>query len=133
MKRFFGLFNISIVIIVLCLIIVPPALAQSGQPPAPTDLTSLLTWLTSSGGAVILLAWAASWYLEGLAWWQKITSQNRSLIILGGALVLGLASVWVQTQPGLIAALDPYFKAAMAIIGVWIVTQAAHKTDPAAQ
>jgi len=122
-----------IVVLVLCFLVVPPALAASSavDSPGPTDLSSLLIWLTSSGGAVILLAWAASWYLEGLTWWQKLTSQNRSLIILVGALVLGLLSVWVQTQPALIVTLDPYFKAAMGIISVWIVTQTAHKLDPA--
>lgn len=133
MKLFIRFFMIIVAIVALCLIIAPPALAQGPEPPLPTDLGSLLNWLTSSGGAAILLGWAAAWYLEPLAWWQKLKSQNRQLIILGGSLILGLFSIWVQTQPGLIAALNPYFTAAIAIITVWIATQIAHKTDPAAR
>jgi hypothetical protein len=134
-KLFTGFFLLSLIVILISAFTFP-VFAQAGDSPGaaptPTDFSSLLSWLTTSGGAVMLLAWAASWYLERLAWWQKIQPENRSLIILLGALFLGLPSVWLQTRPDLVLLLNPYFKAAMAIISVWLVTQAAHKVDPAA-
>lgn len=94
-----------------------------------SDLNSLVLWLTTSGGAVILVGWAAAWYLEPLAWWKKIGGNNRLLIILGMSLVLGILSTWVQTQPALIEALAPYFRTVIAIVGVWLTTQVAHRLD----
>lgn len=92
-------------------------------------LTDLLNWLTSEGGALILVAWAISWGLEGWARWEVLSSKVKSLAILGVAVVLGCLAVWLQSQPALVARLSPYGRLLITIVSMWLTTQTAHRLD----
>lgn len=95
------------------------------------DLNELFTWLIGGGGAFFVVAWAASWYLEGLPWWQNLPSKSRSGIILIASLLLGLAATYVASlPPELLKAVEPYIKTILIIVGVWLTTQTAHKVNP---
>jgi hypothetical protein len=97
-------------------------------------LTDFLSWLTGTGGgAFILVAWAVSWGLEGLPWWDTLTSKLKQLIILGTAVVLGLLGVWLNSMPAVVAVIEPYFRVVMYVVLAWLSTQVAHKLDPKAK
>lgn len=97
----------------------------------PNNFTSLINWLTGAGGALILVAWATSWGLEGWAKWAQLDSRLKSLIILVASLVIGLAAVWASTwSSDFVGKIEPYVKATLAIIAAWLATQTAHRLNP---
>ena len=96
----------------------------------PTSFNEFLAWLISpAGGAFFVTFWALSWLLEDVDKWNKLTSKARQLIILGIAIVVGLAVVWLQTMPELVATIAPYVQAIVFIITAWVTSQFAHKLD----
>lgn len=93
--------------------------------------SDLLAFLTGAGGATLLVAWAASWALSGMAWWEKLDSRAKSLGILGIALLLGVLATYVQSlPPEQLALIEPYMQTVIAVVGVWLATQVAHKVNP---
>lgn len=95
------------------------------------NLKELLDFVTGlDGGAFIIVSWGFAWAMENFEGWQKLTSKARSLIVLAVSLILGLGTVWLQTQPELVAAAEPYAQTAIYIILAWLGTQLAHKVDP---
>ena len=88
----------------------------------------LLAFLAGPG-AVAVVVWFSSWALEELAWWQKLTSKARSLAILGGSIVLGVLATWLQSQPQIVAALEPYITPVISAIGVWLTSQIVHRAN----
>lgn len=94
------------------------------------SIFDFLDYLTSpQGGALIIVAWAASWFLEPLDWWQSLQSRTRQTIILVVAAVLGLIAVVSAQYPDALAALDPYFRAIADIALAWLATQTAHRLN----
>ena len=90
----------------------------------------ILDWLTSvEGGAFIVVSWGLSWALEGITWWDGLTSKLRSLIILVVSILLGLLTVWFKTMPGVLATVEPYANTVVYIVLAWLATQVAHKGD----
>ncbi len=95
-------------------------------------LDQLLHWLFESGGGVILVAWAAAWGLEGLGFWEQLSGRVKSLSILGLSVILGLLSVWVHGWPAeRLALVEPYARAVIACVAVWLTTQTGHKLNQA--
>jgi|DewCreStandDraft_5_1066085.scaffolds.fasta_scaffold52032_2 hypothetical protein len=90
----------------------------------------LLNWLTAEGGALILIAWATSWALEGWTVWENLPSKSKSLAILVVACLLGVFAVWMQSQPRLVEAIAPFARVVIAIVGMWLTTQTAHRLNP---
>lgn len=94
------------------------------------SIFDFINYLTSpQGGALIVVAWAASWFLEPLAWWQSLQSRTRQTVILIVAGVLGLIAVASSQYPDALTALDPYFRAIANIALAWLATQAAHRLN----
>ena len=90
-----------------------------------------LSWLAApDGGAVLIVVWFVSWFLEPLPQWQRLESRYRASIILAVAVVLGLFAVWMQTNPNVVAAIEPYFRAAYNVVLVWLGSQVAHRFNP---
>lgn len=95
------------------------------------EFTNVLDWITSpDGGAFIIIAAALSWAFEDMKWWQDLTGKLKALIILGASILLGLLTVFLQSQPDVVAAIEPYANVVVYIVGAWIVTQGFHKVDP---
>ena len=93
------------------------------------DWNEVIGWL-ATGGAVAVTAWFSSWFLEGLGWWGRLTSQVRSLVILGVALLIGLLATWVRLQPQeLLAKYAPYANMVVLTVIAWLGTQVAHRVD----
>jgi len=93
------------------------------------DWNEVIGWLVT-GGAVAVTAWFTSWFLEGLGWWGRLTSQVKSLVILGAALSIGLLATWVQLQPPeALAKYAPYANMVVMTVIAWLGTQVAHKAD----
>lgn len=93
-------------------------------------IQDLLNWLTAEGGALIMIAWATSWALEGWPVWENLPSKSKSLAILVVACLLGICAVWLQSQPGLVEAIAPFARVVIAIVGMWLTTQTAHRLNP---
>ena len=89
---------------------------------------NVIAWFVSpDGGAFIAVTWAASWALEDVAAWHKLSSRVRSLAILGVAIVLGLGAKALQQNPQIVAAIEPYATTATYIVLAWLATQLGHK------
>lgn len=89
-----------------------------------------LTWLISGGGAAVAL----SFVLERLAWFQAQPKQTKEYVVLGGTIVVGLAAYgYITLVPAEVrAAVDPWFVVLAGLVSPWVVSQLAHKADPAA-
>ena len=93
------------------------------------DWSEVIGWL-ATGGAVAAVAWFASWFLEGFAWWEKVGSQAKSLVILAIALLIGLAATWVRLQPlEVVSPFIPYANMAVLTVVAWLGSQVAHRAD----
>lgn len=92
-------------------------------------MTELLTWL-AAGGAVAVVSWFASWFLESLGAWQSQAREVKQGLILLGALVIGLVAVWVAHLPAeVLEAARPYIEAGIAVCAAWLSSQVAHKLN----
>ena len=93
------------------------------------DWSEVVQWL-ATGGAVALVAWFVSWFLEGFAWWCKLPSQVKSLAILSVVILVGMLATWVQLQPpDRLAPYIPYANMAVLTVIAWLGTQVAHRAD----
>jgi hypothetical protein len=93
------------------------------------DWSEVVSWL-ATGGAVAVVAWFCSWFLEGFGWWSRLESHVKSLAILLIALLIGLLATWIRLQPA--EALEkyvPYANMAVLTIVAWLGTQVAHRVD----
>ena len=88
----------------------------------------MLTYL-ATGGSVVVVSWFVSWALEKQAWWRSITSELRSLVILGISLLIGVGATWLAMQPDVLGIVRPYATGALLVITSWLGTQTAHKLD----
>lgn len=96
----------------------------------PKSFTELLAWLTGAGGAFLLIAWAAAWGLEGWSTWDRFTSKAKSAIILALSMALALLAAWVQSWSAeTLSAIEPFARAVMVTVGMWLATQTAHRLD----
>lgn len=94
-----------------------------------TDVNEVLKWLAGAG-SIAVVSWAVSWFLEGTAWWEGISSKLRGLIILLVSVLLGIGATWVLSlPPETLAPIMPYLTTALLIIGSWLGTQVAHRAD----
>jgi hypothetical protein len=95
-----------------------------------STLSGFLSWLTGAeGGAFILVSWALSWALEYSEGWQTLDAKLKAGLILLLSVLLGLGAAFLQTQPALLAAVDPYFRTLASIVTVWLATQTAHRLN----
>lgn len=89
---------------------------------------NILAWLTGAdGGAFLLVSWAVSWGLEGTAFWEKLSSQAKALIILVVAGLLGAVAAALQSNPALVATLEPYLRPLIYAVLAWLGTQVPHR------
>jgi len=97
------------------------------------DWSQVVTWLVT-GGSVAAVAWFASWYLEPMVWWQKISSQNRALIILGLSLVIGMVATFLAgLPPEQLEPFLPYLNGLVLTIVAWLSSQVFHRADSKAK
>lgn len=95
---------------------------------AVDTLPQFLVWL-AAGGAVILL----SWFTERWSWFQvKLTPDQRFWFHLIGSSVIALIAVAIQqfVPAEVLAQLQPYFTAIIAVVTLFMTNQIAHKNDP---
>lgn len=94
------------------------------------SFTELLAWLTGpDGGAFLLVSWAISWGLNGTAFWQKLSPQTKTLIILVVSGLLGAGAAALQSNPALVAAIEPYVRPVIFAVMAWLGTQTAHRAS----
>jgi hypothetical protein len=92
-------------------------------------IQEVLRWLAGAG-AVTVVSWFASWFLEQYDWWGNLKSQIKSLIILAVALLLGLGATWMLSlPPETLAPYLPYMSGAVLIVTAWLGSQVAHRLD----
>lgn len=94
------------------------------------DPTQFLTWLATSGGAAVALAFVT----ERLSAFQKLTPQNKQLVHFIGPIAISLVAYAVLTYvpPEVLAQIAPWFQIVYVAAGSWIAGQIGHKADPAA-
>lgn len=93
----------------------------------------ILTLLVT-GGAVGAVAWFASWFLEGFAFWDKLPSKLKSLIILVLAILVGILATWLLSlPPEQLAPYLPYISMVIMTVVAWLGTQVAHRADSQAK
>jgi len=96
------------------------------------SLENVLAWLTGAdAGAFLVVTWLASWGLEEFAFWQKLSSKARQLIILLLAAALGAGAQWLADNPATVAALQPYVQPAIYAAIAWLGSQVAHRLNTA--
>lgn len=94
------------------------------------DLTGILSWLTGAdGGAFLLVSWAVAWGLEGWTTWQKLSAQLKILIILAASGLFGAGAAALQSNPELVAAIEPYLRPLIYGVMAWLSTQTAHRAS----
>jgi hypothetical protein len=91
-------------------------------------LVDVLGWLTGPDqGAFLVVSVFAAVILEDFAFWHALKSSARYLIILAGAVLLGLGASVLQTRPELVAAIDPYWTPVAYSILAWLAAQGIHE------
>jgi uncharacterized membrane protein YfcA len=94
------------------------------------QITEWLRYLTA-GGAVAVVGWFASWFLEDFAFWQNAHPKVKMLVILAVSILLGMGAVFVLgLPPEVLAKWEPYLGAAFIIVTTWLGTQIAHRKNP---
>jgi len=93
------------------------------------NLIDFLTWVASSGGAAVLLAFV----LERIPAFQALAGEVKSWLTLGLTIVLALGAYAILTYvpAGILAALAPWFAVVGAVVTTWLAAQGAHAVDPA--
>ena len=94
------------------------------------SLSQFLVFLASSGGAAVVFSFVA----ERIADFQKLTSDQRSYVILAGSIILaaGAYAVMAFVPQDNLAAAAPWFQVVAGVIATWLATQGAHQVDPIA-
>lgn len=94
------------------------------------SLQEFLTWIATSGGAAVALAFIT----ERIPAFQTLTPQGKSLVHLIGSVGFALAAYAVLTYvpPEVLAQVAPFFQIVYVAVGSWIAGQIAHTNDPAA-
>jgi len=110
-----------------------PAFAQTGtvsQSP-PTDLSSLLLWIATGGGAAAVVSWIAMRWV----WFQAQPGDRKSLMILMSTTVMAvLAKLLIDLLPAdIITTLSPYVTVLIAVFSTWAASQGAYKLQKAAR
>jgi len=90
-------------------------------------IEDFIKWIVTSGGAIILTSWLASWVLDKFNWWKNLDSTVKSLIILGISIVIGLSATALSLHPEVMEVLKPYFIAIYSTIVAWLSTQVAYR------
>jgi hypothetical protein len=90
---------------------------------------SVILWLSAEGGAVILVAWLASWLLDDWHTWNTLSAKWKKIIILVLSAALGVGAKLLILRPELITGLAPYLDSIVLVICAWLTTQVAHKAD----
>ena len=95
-----------------------------------STLGGFLSWLTGAeGGAFILVSWALAWGLEYSEGWKSLNAKVKGALILIISVILGLGAQYLQTQPAVLAVIDPYFRTLASIVTVCLATQTAHRLN----
>jgi len=98
--------------------------------PLPSTLQEFLVWLKGAG-ALAVVGWFISWFLEKRPWWQNLSKEFKDAAFICGAVVLGLAATaLLSLPPEYFAVIDPYFKAIVNILALYLATQVAHAINP---
>lgn len=99
-----------------------------------TTFDDLLKWILSpQGGAVIIVTFAISWFIQDYAWWQNFKPNTQKLVILGIAVLLGIGATYLQLNPQVYDAIKPYLQSVITITVAWLGLQTAHKVDKKTQ
>jgi len=93
------------------------------------NFNSVLQWLTSGAGAVILTGWLASWLLEDWKTWALLNAKLKKIIILLISAVLGVGGTLLYSNPQWTAQIQPYLDTLVLVVTAWLTTQVAHKAD----
>ena len=94
-----------------------------------TDVNEVLKWLVG-GGSVAVVSWSVSWFLEGMVWWENISSKLRGLLILLVSALLGVGATYVLSlPPETLEPIMPYLTTGLLVISAWLATQVAHRAD----
>ena len=89
------------------------------------NLNSFLSWIVYSGGAILI----ASWVLDRIPGFLTLVSEAKRLINIAVcvALSLGFYALILYVPATFIAAVDPWFKVAVATIALYTGQQIVHR------
>lgn len=88
--------------------------------------TETLRYLIT-GGAATVAYWIASYWLEEFEFWHRLKPVARQVIVLAGALLLGIGATWLARQPDIMQVIEPYATAALMITAIWLTTTERHR------
>jgi hypothetical protein len=91
------------------------------------DLNQFLSWLSNSGGSIIVV----SWILEQFDWWQVQTAKAKKFMFFGFCLLVSvLAYVGLNYIPAdILKFMEPYFLMAYAVFGTVFIGESFHKIN----
>ncbi len=93
------------------------------------SIHDFLLFMASAGGASAAFAFIA----ERVPAFQALPASRKSLVMLGGSLLIALLAWAVLTfiPAATLAQIAPAFQVAYGVVGTWIAGQIAHSADPA--
>ena len=99
------------------------------------SFTELLTWL-GSAGSLIIAGMAIAFFLRWNKTWEELLpSSIKKLIISFIAAMIAAVAMWIQGQPEIVMAVEPYYKWLMLSLSLFTGSQLAYllaksKTPP---
>ena len=92
-----------------------------------SDLKTVLDWVVFKGGAAAVAAWFVSWGLEEFAFWHKLASKAKQLIILAVTVLIGLGAYGFMQFPEAIEIVGPWFGVIALPVIAWLSSQTFYK------
>jgi len=91
-----------------------------------TQLSAVLLWLASSGGAVMAINWIIANFLEKMAWWGALPTWVKWVVPPLVAIAVSIGAQQVVQIPGLVDLIQPYWALIISILLGYFASQAAH-------
>lgn len=117
MKRLF------LALLILCSLALV-AFAPLAQPEDPASLESVLIWLATGPGALIVVGAALAFLLEKIPGWGTVVPEKlRPWIVLALSVGLAFGAQYLLTRPDVVAVLQPIYATLFMVAAAWLGTQ----------
>ena len=100
------------------------AFSPLAQPADPADLASVLVWLATGPGALIVVGAAMAFLLEKIPGWGTVVAEGlRPWIVLALSIGLAFGAQYLLTRPEVVAVLQPIYATVFLVAAAWLGSQ----------
>lgn len=100
------------------------AFAPLAQPEEPTSLESVLIWLATGPGALLVVGAALAFLLEKIPGWGTVVPEGlRPWIVLALSVGLAFGAQYLLTRPDVIVVLQPIYATLFMVAAAWAGSQ----------